>query len=196
MFNFKIFIIMEREKFSEIAAIDTTTNHRIYYARAASTSGDEVKIYRYAFERMNQEYRIRMLSLTNPIEQAIAKYEWGEFIIEQLPNYSDDRSDLFNGAKLLIIRAYSIISEERYNAKHALRKAVKALEEFDKKASSAEPASAVTSARPRKTIETRRAELKGDIARCRKLYAEVVRRCPDHKFEHIKRRAEYFDSIW
>ena len=185
---------MKRENFSEITTTNTISSHPVYYAPAASTSGDKVKIYRRSFERMNQEYRINMLSKINPIEMAIAKYEWGEFILEQLPNYADDRSDLFNGAKLLIIRAYNMICEERYNAKMALKEAIKALEDFTR-----HTASAMQDSKGRlsnRAIENRKADLKGEITRRRKRYADVERRCPDHKFEQIRRRAEYCESMW
>ena len=185
---------MKRENFSQTATSTPISNHRIYYAPAASTSGNKVKIYRHSFERMNQEYRVSMLSKVNPIDMAIAKYEWGEFILEQLPNYADDRSELFNGAKILIIRAYNIISEERYNAKIALKEATKALEDFTRHAASAMQDS--NSRLSSRAIENRRANLKGEITRRRKQYADIVRRCPDQKFEHIKRRAEYCESMW
>ena len=187
---------MKRENFSTFVAANPISNHRVYYAPAASTSGNKVKIYRRAFERMNHEYRVGMLSKINPIDRAIAKYEWGEFILEQLPNYADDRSELFNGAKILIIRAYDMISEERYNAKSAIKEATKALEDFNKLIAENNLTAQAGRAISPKVIANRKAELVNNITCRRKQYADIVRRCPDHKFEHIRRRAEYCESMW
>lgn len=187
---------MKLENFTDIAVADFTPNTPVYYALAASTSGNKVKIYRHAFERMNQEFHQRMLNATNPVDRAVAKYEWGEFILEQLPNYSTDRSEMFKGAKALIINAFSSLSCERYNAEQALKKAIKALEDFSRHAASASSVQGHNGDISSRAIENRKAELKGDITRRRKQYTNVMKRCPDHKFEHIKRRAEYCDSIW
>lgn len=183
---------MKRENVSEITTIDTTSNHRVYYAPAASTSGDKVKIYRRVFESMNAEYRISLLNTTNPIKRALIKYEWAEFILEQLPNYSDCRSNLYNGAKVMIINAFNTIEGERYSAKKSLNEAVKALNDFTCHIASL----SVASGDIRRAIEVRKTELKDEISRRRKHYGNITALCPDQKFEQIKRRAEYFDSIW
>ncbi len=197
MFNFQIFIIMKKENFADILLDNSTASHRVYYAPAASTSGDKVKIYRYAFERMNQEYRINMLNTLNPTKRALAKYEWAEFILEHIPHYSADRSDFFNGAKTMIINAFYELQHERYNPKYELSKAIKELEDFNRHQT--ENACTKNPDRPRlspKAIKSIQANLTHKINTLRRQYAEAVRLCPDRKYEHIKQRAEYFDSIW
>lgn len=197
MFNFQIFIIMKKENFADIMTNELTTNHRVYYAPVASTSGDKVKIYRYAFERMNQEYRVNMLNTLNPTKRALAKYDWAEFILEQLPHYSADRSDLFNGAKAMIINAFYELQYERYNPKYELKEAIKELEDFNRRQTESERAGKTDKQKlSPKAINSVRANLTHKINTLRRQYAETVRLCPDHRYEHIKRRAEYFDSIW
>ena len=73
----------------------------IYYAPAASTSGNGVKIYRYAFEKLCMDYKRQIDEAESPIRQAILRHEWATFIREHVENYSGNKRFMKELAKYL-----------------------------------------------------------------------------------------------
>lgn len=176
---------MNRENFSEINVENPSSNHRVYYAPAASTSGDKVKIYRYAFERINNEYANHILNIADEVKQAVAKYKWAEFIFENLPHYSADRSELFRGAQLMCINAFYAVQRERYNAKHDLQDAIHQLSELRKRSTSAEGHAARHLSQAIRRVKS-----------CRRRFDSVMEGCSDELFEKMRQRAEEFEYFW
>lgn len=176
---------MNRENFSAINVENPSSNHRVYYAPAASTSGDKVKIYKYAFERINNEYANHILGINDPVKQAVAKYKWAEFIFENLPHYSADRSDLFRGAQLMCINAFYAVQRERYNAKHDLQDAIQRLSELQKRKNLPGDVSAHDLSRAIRRVKS-----------CRKHFDCVMSGCSDELFEKMRQRADEFEYFW
>lgn len=176
---------MNRENLSEINVENPSSNHRVYYAPAASTVGDKVKIYRYALDRINSEYANQILNIADEVKQAVAKYKWAEFIFENLPHYSADRSDLFRGAQLMCINSFYDVQRERYKAKHDLQDAIHQLSELRKRNTSAE------------NRDTRHlSQAIHRVKSCRRRFDSVMGGCSDELFEKMRQRAEEFEYFW
>lgn len=176
---------MNRENFSQNNVANPSSNHRVYYAPAASTVGDKVKVYRYALDCINRESVNHILNIDDSVEKAVAKYRWAEFILENLPHYSADRSDLFRGAQLMCINAFYEVQRERYNAKHELRKASQELSEMQKCQNLPGYCSAHRLSRAIRRVKS-----------CRKHYERVMSGCSDDMFEKMRQRAEEFEYFW
>lgn len=173
---------MNREKFSEIETKNNNSGHTTYYALAASTTKDKVKIYKYAFERINNEYANQICNTADTVKRAVAKYRWAEFIFENLPHYSADRSDLFRGAQLMCINAFYEVQQERYEAKHELQDAMHQLSELRKRRASSEGHSANHLSQAIHRVKS-----------CRRRFNSVMESCSDELFDKIRQRAEEFE---
>lgn len=176
---------MNRENLSVIKVEEPISNHRVYYAPAASTVGDKVKVYRYALDRINSDAARQILNINNPVKQAVAKYKWAEFIFENLPHYSADRSELFRGAQLMCINAFYAVQRERYNAKHDLQDAIHQLTELRKRSTSAEGHAARHLSQAIHRVKS-----------CRRRFDSVMGGCSDELFEKMRQRAEEFEYFW
>lgn len=176
---------MNRENLSEITAKKSSSNHPTYYALAASTAGDNVTIYRYALDRINSEYYKHIYNIIDPVQQAVAKYKWAEFILENLPHYSADRSELFRAAQAMCINAFYNIQADRYNTKKELQEAVHQLTELQKRKFIP---GCVTPHRLNQAIRR--------VKSCRKRFDSVMEGCSDEIFEKMRRRTEEFEYFW
>ena len=172
---------MNRENFSEIKT-NNNSDHTTYYALAASTTGDKVKIYKYAFERINNEYRHRIFTTSDPIDKAIIGYEWAEFILANLPHYSADRSSLYDKAKRIFIHSFSEAQEAKYVAKIDLQDAIRQLSDLQKHEYSQSCG-----------IQYKLYQTIGHVKRCRKQYDNIMAKCPDTLFAKMQKRAEEFE---
>jgi hypothetical protein len=101
MFNFNVFLIMKNKNSKFATTLVSESGTPIYYAPAASTSGNGVKIYRYAFEKLCMEYKRQIDEAESPIRQAILRHEWARFIRENIGSYSGSRRFMRELAKYL-----------------------------------------------------------------------------------------------
>lgn len=176
---------MNRNNFSDNKVELSTRNHSVYYAPAASTSGDKVKIFRFAFECINSEYAHQILNTNDTVEKAVMKYKFSEFILEQLPNYSDDRSYLYREAQLLTINSFYAIDRERYIAISNIKEAKKALNEFDHQWRI-----------PTTKSKHQRTRILRALKNSRKRLDEIKSICSDDLFDKIQRLAMDFEYYW
>lgn len=161
MFNFNI-KIMNRE--IKNSASIKTVNQSIYYAPAASTRGDQVAIYRYAFEEQCAAYARDILNEQNALQQSVARYCFVKFILEHYMEYSGDRRELLRGAALMISLAFDTIYFTIISARASLNYYTRQLRKL----------------KAAKKTKNQLAEIRGKIRKYQSLLNHYRSICPDH----------------
>lgn len=92
-------------------------NQTIFYAPAASTEGEKVKIYRYGFEQQCRMFAHEILNEPNELKQCIMRYKFTKFIIHHYASYNGDICDLLRGAAMMIARAHNTLDDTLFRAK-------------------------------------------------------------------------------
>ncbi len=103
---------MENKKAKLLTTLVSKSGVPVYYAPAASTSGSEVRIYRYAFEKVCTDYKRQIDQSESPTQQAILRYKWAKFIMEHVGNYSGNRRFMKDLARCLTKEAISALKRE------------------------------------------------------------------------------------
>lgn len=94
-----------KEQISDTPSFSTKT----YYAPAASTRGDKIIIYRSSLLRLCEQYHREACAARSELAAAKIRLRWAMFLLDQLPHYSGDRSDLYSFACDMGIYAARII---------------------------------------------------------------------------------------
>lgn len=167
---------------------EMSTARKIYYAPAASTCGDKVKIYRYAFDYTSQEYRRKIEAESHPLRKALLRHEWSQFIMRHINDYAGDRDSMARLAKTLattaLLDAEQIIRKAENNLKRAcdtLRKAEKKYG-LQKTATGEDVCSKGLTATAKREIEA----LKYDVKIFHKRVDELRQICPAYRLEQIR----------
>ncbi len=84
-----------------------------YYAPAASTVGDKVKIYRYALDSIGRYYLELIESASSPLQKALLREEWARLIETQIDLYTGDKSRMRLMALGLARNALETLEETR-----------------------------------------------------------------------------------
>ena len=103
---------MEKKNEKFLTTLVSKSGAPIYYAPAASTSGNGVKIYRYAFEKVCTDYKRQIDQSESPTKQAILRYQWAKFIMEHVGHYSGNRRFMKELARCLIKEAITTLRRE------------------------------------------------------------------------------------
>ncbi|MBR2013855.1 MAG: hypothetical protein IJ998_00340 [Alistipes sp.] len=94
-----------KEQISDTPSFSTKT----YYAPAASTRGNKVIVYRSSLLRLCEQYHREACAARSELAAAKIRLRWAMFLLDQLPHYSGDRSDLYNFACDMGIYAARVI---------------------------------------------------------------------------------------
>lgn len=109
-----------------------------YYAPAASTVGDKVKIYRYALDCISRDYLELIDSESSPLQKALLREEWARLIETQIELYTGDKSRMRLMALSLARVALETLEETRRETLEAvareqrMRRACKSKKRSDK----------------------------------------------------------------
>lgn len=103
---------MEKKNGKLLTTLVSESGTPIYYAPAASTSGNGVKIYRYAFDKVCTDYKRQIDQTESPVKQAILRHEWAKFIMEHIGNYSGNRRFMRELARCLVKESLGSIKRE------------------------------------------------------------------------------------
>lgn len=166
-----------------------------HYAPVASTHGDKVKIYRYGFDRISDEYRQRLTEEQAPLQRAIIRYEWASFILNHTAEYSGDRAAQRLHASLMLKNARMDVERLFAEANTTMQQARKRLHQAYKRhgfhlseqGRFEAPNKGLTAATKRE-IE----DLKYDLRVSTNRLNELKRICPERIYEQIIRMDELY----
>lgn len=89
-----------------------SNNHPTYYARAASTQGDKVKIYRFAMIQQCVDLSHKIINEKHPIKKAVLRQELAQFIADHIGEFSGDREQMINYASKCNLNTLHVIEDK------------------------------------------------------------------------------------
>lgn len=190
-----------------------TTNQSVYYAPVASTRGDRVEIYRFAFEEQCTAFSRAILNEQNSLQKSVIRYQFVKFIHEHYLEYSGDRQELLRGAAVMISLASDTIFFTITSARASLNYYTKKLRKLQEEYASVMPRIKAATELRRKGVvystsagnnlqreESRRVKSQIDdtremIRKYQSLLSRYLSICPDHIAEDIARLNSEFEQL-
>lgn len=161
-----------------------------YYAPAASTVGDKVKIYRYALDSISRDYRELIDSESSPLQKALLREEWARLIETQIDLYTGDKSRMRLMALGLARIALETLEETRRETLEAvareqrMRRACKSKKRSDKSKEQTDKSQDRTVSR--KHIRTADDERKRSFGKSLRGYAKTLSTCSEERIESLR----------
>ena len=189
----------------------TSNNTPIYYARAASTQGNKVRIYRFAMIQECVELSHKIIKERHPVKRAVLRQQLAQFIIDHIEEFSGDRSQMINYAARCNLNALYVIEDKVLLAERMTlytKRTIAAIEKLYKgfitpKCQSSDKQNPSYSTDSQRHLESKLpAEVKSRLDELRKkrakysaLHRQYQQICPRHICDQVIKMADIFKNM-